>query len=1039
MDEVASLVIKVSADEAAKAEKTLDDFAKSAASADVAVKRLEQEAARSAKQIEQLEQRLDRTSRQAGIAATRSRDLERQLAAVTREAAESTVKIRDLEKRLTEAERALKRMADEANKTDGALNKASKSSGAFANNIKGMVAGVASVAAVMAVVRQGVSDWNDFDIAIKQVSSISGYTAEQLKAVRGEVLELSRAMGMNATEAAEGLFAALQDGIRETDAVDFLKVAAETAQGGVTTIDTAVNALTNVINAYGLGAEDAREVSDKLFQTVLQGKATFEELASGMSNTLVPAKALGVSYEEVFAQLIAITKQGTSASEGFTQITSAITAVLNPSDEMLAVFRELGVETAQQAVAQVGLQGILEKTRELYEGNSASLVKALGRVEALKATYATTGEKAMEVAKGLDAVNNSSGATARAAEANANNLSKALQSVKTAVVQLAEALENSMGIFSKASSMLRGLSDLVGALAGSDVSFGTSSLLEGAEGAMGYLQIDDRIAQLEKYKAYVQENKDFMGDITYDNQPWEDSRNSKLPPEFGRLSGRLLGVNDASSVYKDIQSEIDSLISKKAKLLETDQAEIDFALRMKNIAEDRNITEEQRTGRAKAALDDLNAELKAQEDLKAATESKAATEQKAAEQRTKDFEAAQVQEKEGLKLMEEQAKSIDKAWEDAQKKQNELNEKNEKAQQDELEHIRKLGTNKRQELELERQKIEARKAQNNLSAEDVRLADAAIAKLDKQLELLDENGEAIKRARVVDESKVGRSKRDLGGYSYDLSPIFQTPAKNELERLAQEEDDIRESYQRRQREILEIEGITEAERASLQSKAHAQMLEAEAHFTEERNRASLEMAADFFGNLGTVAQAFGKKGYRIAQAAAIAETTVNTYSAAMGAYKSLSSIPYVGPALGVAAAAAAVASGFMNIQKIRSTEYSGAYEFGGMIPAGSYGLVGEAGPEFVRGPAMVQSARSSADRMRNSGQAAEESEAKPWTLQVFNLPGQDIDVTEDKEGRIVKLAVKRTKEELTKEAQDGSGTVFPTMAKNYNLKRGGNR
>lgn len=61
--------------------------------------------------------------------------------------------------------------------------------------------------------------------------------------------------------------------------------------------------------------------------------------------------------------------------------------------------------------------------------------------------------------------------------------------------------------------------------------------------------------------------------------------------------------------------------------------------------------------------------------------------------------------------------------------------------------------------------------------------------------------------------------------------------------------------------------------------------------------------------------------FEIGKAAAIANTIVRTYSAAMGAYESLSSIPIIGPALGAAAAAAVVVTGLANVQQIRATQF----------------------------------------------------------------------------------------------------------------------
>lgn len=86
--------------------------------------------------------------------------------------------------------------------------------------------------------------------------------------------------------------------------------------------------------------------------------------------------------------------------------------------------------------------------------------------------------------------------------------------------------------------------------------------------------------------------------------------------------------------------------------------------------------------------------------------------------------------------------------------------------------------------------------------------------------------------------------------------------------------------------------------------------------------------------LGQMKGLFGEH-TALSKAAAVAETTINTYMAAQKAYSSMVSIPIVGPALGAAAAAAAVASGMMNVQKIVDTE-TDKYEAGGLIVGKSH-------------------------------------------------------------------------------------------------------
>lgn len=74
--------------------------------------------------------------------------------------------------------------------------------------------------------------------------------------------------------------------------------------------------------------------------------------------------------------------------------------------------------------------------------------------------------------------------------------------------------------------------------------------------------------------------------------------------------------------------------------------------------------------------------------------------------------------------------------------------------------------------------------------------------------------------------------------------------------------------------------------------------------------------------LGGIIDIVGE-GSAVGKAAAIAQTTIDTYGSATAAYKSVVGIPVVGPALAPVAAGVAVAAGLMSIKKIVSTKTPG--------------------------------------------------------------------------------------------------------------------
>jgi hypothetical protein len=82
---------------------------------------------------------------------------------------------------------------------------------------------------------------------------------------------------------------------------------------------------------------------------------------------------------------------------------------------------------------------------------------------------------------------------------------------------------------------------------------------------------------------------------------------------------------------------------------------------------------------------------------------------------------------------------------------------------------------------------------------------------------------------------------------------------------------------------------------------------------------------DALGNLASLRNSKSKEAFEIGKKAAIAQATIKTFEAATSAYASLAPIPLVGPVLGAAAAAAAIAAGFTNIQNINAQKFSQAH------------------------------------------------------------------------------------------------------------------
>ena len=109
---------------------------------------------------------------------------------------------------------------------------------------------------------------------------------------------------------------------------------------------------------------------------------------------------------------------------------------------------------------------------------------------------------------------------------------------------------------------------------------------------------------------------------------------------------------------------------------------------------------------------------------------------------------------------------------------------------------------------------------------------------------------------------------------------------------------------------LDLLEATEAEKQKIRD----HYADEEEKLTKLTTANKLDLASNAMGDLAGI---FGEES-KAGKAAAIAQTTIETYKGATSAFASLSGIPVVGPVLGGIAAAAAVAAGIANVKKITS-------------------------------------------------------------------------------------------------------------------------
>ena len=315
------------------------------------------------------------------------------------------------------------RVRDSFGGLEGRSNTAAR---AFSSNLvqfgQGLAVMGAGIAGLVALDR-AVEASGRFSTAIAEVSTLIDESAFSTAELSRVSLQLAAVYGGSATGQAKALYQTISAGVTDAaQATDLLRVANELAVGGVTETKTAVDALTNVVNAYATSGAQARDVSDAFFVAIRAGKTTAAELAATIGRVAPTASSLGVSFSDLLASVAAITTQGLNTAEAVTGMKAALANIIKPTADATKEAGRLGIKFDAATLRAQGLTGFLRMITSSARFNADSLSKLFGSVEALNSVMALTANSSAKYSEILGQMGARSGATRAAFEKMADTL-----------------------------------------------------------------------------------------------------------------------------------------------------------------------------------------------------------------------------------------------------------------------------------------------------------------------------------------------------------------------------------------------------------------------------------------------------------------------------------------------------------------------------------------------------------------------------------------------------------------------------------------
>jgi len=274
-------------------------------------------------------------------------------------------------------------------------------------------AAIAAVYAIQRVLKKSITEYADFETALVDMGKV---TSESFDSIKKKIRELPPELG-TATELVKGYYQVISAGVTEPKAaIDMLTEASQLAKAAHIEVDEAIKGLTKVMAGYEGELKTTADAADLLYTIEKEGQTSVAELIPIIGGLAKISKDLGVESDEMGAALATVTLTAGTTSEAATRYEAVLIALMKPTKAMKKAVSEMGYESAQLAIKDLGLVEVLKKLKDSAGGSANKLAELFGRKEALVGISALASENFETLTGKIDAMADKTGAADKAWE-----------------------------------------------------------------------------------------------------------------------------------------------------------------------------------------------------------------------------------------------------------------------------------------------------------------------------------------------------------------------------------------------------------------------------------------------------------------------------------------------------------------------------------------------------------------------------------------------------------------------------------------------
>ena len=334
--------------------------------------------------------------------------------------------------KIDEADKAGKKFSDRL----GDMGKKVNDFGQKAGKIGGTLTKKLSLP-LIAVGTAGTKMALDVETGIKKITTLADKEILPESKIRKEVRAISDATGIAQTEIAEAIYSALSAGVESEKVLEFVRSGIDLTRAGFTSMETAIDATTTVLNAYGDDAFDVSKIHDIFVQTQDKGKISVDELGSSIGRVIPTASSLGINIDQLGASYAILTAKGQNAQLATTNLNAMLGEMGKSGSVVDETLRELtGKGFAQLIDEGMNVGEVLNLLNDYAIENDLSLKDMFGSMNAGSAAVTLLSDGVEGFNSRLEDMDNATGKTAE----NAETMETGWIKVQKATTQMKNAL-----------------------------------------------------------------------------------------------------------------------------------------------------------------------------------------------------------------------------------------------------------------------------------------------------------------------------------------------------------------------------------------------------------------------------------------------------------------------------------------------------------------------------------------------------------------------------------------------------------------------